>query len=136
MEKVTDSESLFTILKKLNITAKQLADNTGISPGNISDWKNGRSHPSVGALNRINEFLKTYSENPELSIPNSDEQGILLHSHEFSRYFFAGIPELSEKELYEKGIRSLYYEKIYETVRSMSTTDLEKLLTIANALKK
>ena len=38
-------------------TAKKIADATGISTGNISDWKSGRSSPSVLKLEQIADFL-------------------------------------------------------------------------------
>ena len=34
-------------MRQRNITAKQLSEDTGISAGNISDWKSGRSKPSM-----------------------------------------------------------------------------------------
>ena len=38
---------LFQLMRQRNITAKQLSEDTGISAGNISDWKSGRSKPSM-----------------------------------------------------------------------------------------
>ena len=40
-----------------NISNKQLADAIGVSPGNVSDWKSGRSKPSAEVLARIAKFL-------------------------------------------------------------------------------
>lgn len=47
---------LFQLMSERNINAKTLADATGISTGNISDWKNGRSKPSTEKLS----VLATY----------------------------------------------------------------------------
>ncbi len=41
---------LFQLMSQRNITAKQLSEATGISAGNISDWKSGRSKPSMEKL--------------------------------------------------------------------------------------
>lgn len=43
--------NLFKLLKEKNISQKELSDSTGISTGNISDWKSGRSMPSADKLN-------------------------------------------------------------------------------------
>ena len=37
-------------MKEKGITAKKLSEDTGISQGNISDWKSGRSKPSGDKL--------------------------------------------------------------------------------------
>ena len=41
---------MFELMRQRNITAKQLSEATGISAGNISDWKSGRSKPSMEKL--------------------------------------------------------------------------------------
>ena len=41
--KMNSIENLFLLMKERNITAKQLSDGTGISQGNISDWKSGKT---------------------------------------------------------------------------------------------
>jgi transcriptional regulator with XRE-family HTH domain len=41
---------LFEIMDVKKISAKQLSIDTGISTGNISDWKSGRSRPSIDTL--------------------------------------------------------------------------------------
>lgn len=48
---------LFELLKSRGISQKQLAQNTGISPGNISDWKSGKAAPSQSALSKIAKYL-------------------------------------------------------------------------------
>lgn len=49
--------NLFKILAEREISAKKLSDDTGISTGNISDWKSGRSQPSINALITIANYL-------------------------------------------------------------------------------
>lgn len=39
--------NLFIRINDLGINAKTLSENTGISTGNISDWKSGRSMPTA-----------------------------------------------------------------------------------------
>lgn len=48
---------LFDLLKSRGISQKQLSENTGISAGNISDWKSGKAAPSQGALSKIANYL-------------------------------------------------------------------------------
>lgn len=50
--------NLFNLMEQRNIKAKKLSDDTGISTGNISDWKSGRSMPSADKL----EILSNYFE--------------------------------------------------------------------------
>lgn len=54
---MTKIPRLFEIMEKRNITAKDLTRATGISAGNISDWKNGRSSPSAKKLRVLSEYL-------------------------------------------------------------------------------
>ena len=49
--------NLFSLMSERGLTAKKIADATGISTGNISDWKSGRSSPSVLKLEQIADFL-------------------------------------------------------------------------------
>lgn len=49
--------NLFKILAEREISAKRLSDDTGISTGNISDWKSGRCQPSINALITIADYL-------------------------------------------------------------------------------
>ena len=44
-------------MKERNITAKQLSNDTGISTGNISDWKNGRSKPSIEKIYKLATYF-------------------------------------------------------------------------------
>ena len=47
---MTNIPKLFELMKEKGITAKKLSEDTGISQGNISDWKSGRSKPSGDKL--------------------------------------------------------------------------------------
>lgn len=48
---------LFSLLEKRNIKQSDLSKATGISTGNISDWKKGKSFPSAEKLVLIADFL-------------------------------------------------------------------------------
>ena len=50
-------DKIFEILKEKNLTAKNMADSIGISNGNISDWKSGKSKPSITVLPKIADYL-------------------------------------------------------------------------------
>ncbi len=44
---------IFRLIKESGLTAKDFAKSCSLSPGNITDWKTGRSKPSVEALRNI-----------------------------------------------------------------------------------
>lgn len=50
--------NLFYRIDELGLTAKKVSDDTGISTGNISDWKSGRSMPSAVKLDILATYLK------------------------------------------------------------------------------
>lgn len=50
-------EKIFSILKERNINQKTFASAIGISQGNVTDWKKGRSNPSRDVLTRISCYL-------------------------------------------------------------------------------
>lgn len=56
-EKMFKFQNLFKIIEEKGVSAKKLSDDTGISTGNISDWKSGRCCPSVNALITIVDYL-------------------------------------------------------------------------------
>lgn len=45
-------------MQKKGITAKKLSEDTGISAGNISDWKSGRSSPSIITLKKLSKYFE------------------------------------------------------------------------------
>lgn len=48
--------NLFSLLEKRG-TSKKLSEATGISTGNISDWRTGKSKPGAEALIKIADYL-------------------------------------------------------------------------------
>ena len=70
--------NLFLIIEKNGLTASKVAADTGISTGNISDWKNGRSMPSAMKLDVLADYLNCSidyllgrTDNPEIHIKDS-----------------------------------------------------------------
>lgn len=49
--------NLFERMQNLNLTSKKLSEDTGISTGNISDWKKGRSMPTANKLIVLADYL-------------------------------------------------------------------------------
>lgn len=49
--------NLFNRITEKGINAKKLSEATGISTGNISDWKSGRSMPSAIKLDILADYL-------------------------------------------------------------------------------
>ncbi len=48
---------IFELMANQKITQQQLSQATGISQGNISDWKGGRSTPKLDALCKIADYF-------------------------------------------------------------------------------
>lgn len=50
-------DNLFFIIKEKGLGASKVSDDTGISTGNISDWKKGRSMPTATKLDILANYL-------------------------------------------------------------------------------
>lgn len=50
-------DNLFKRIVEQGLNAKKVSEATGISTGNISDWKNGRSMPSAIKLDILADYL-------------------------------------------------------------------------------
>ena len=50
------------LIKENKLTAKEFANKVGIAGGSITDWKTGRSKPSVQALRKIAKRYKVQLE--------------------------------------------------------------------------
>lgn len=50
-------DNFFKLLNERKISAKKLSEDTGISTGNISDWKSGRSMPTALKLIQLANYL-------------------------------------------------------------------------------
>ena len=67
-------DKLFIRIAELNLTAKKVSDATGISTGNLSDWKKGRCLPSAEKLEKLADYLDCSvdyllgrTDNPEIN---------------------------------------------------------------------
>lgn len=49
--------NLFVVMNEKGISQKQLAEFIGASTGNVSDWKSGKSAPTIEKLPLIAEYL-------------------------------------------------------------------------------
>lgn len=49
--------NLFARITELNLTANKVSVATGISTGNLSDWKKGRCLPSAEKLDILADYL-------------------------------------------------------------------------------
>ena len=54
---MSSSDVLFNLMAERHLTAKEVAIATGISSGNFSDWKKGRSKPSYNALVKLATYF-------------------------------------------------------------------------------
>ena len=54
---MTKIPKLFELMKVSKTTAKELSTAVGVSQGNISDWKSGRSTPSALVLSKLAEYF-------------------------------------------------------------------------------
>lgn len=71
---------LFKLLTERGISQKKLSDETGISTGNISDWKSGKASPSMEKLSLLSDYLNVSvdyllgKETSNKKDPASDDQ--------------------------------------------------------------
>lgn len=80
---------LFELMTQRNINAKKLSEATGISTGNISDWKSGRSSPSCEKVVLISNFFNVSSDyllgldtEPNRKAPLSEDKQRLLEMYD------------------------------------------------------
>lgn len=67
-------DNLFNRIIEKGLSAKKVSEATGISTGNISDWKSGRSMPSAVKLDILADYLDCSvdyllgrTDNPEIN---------------------------------------------------------------------
>ena len=53
---------IFRLIKENKTTAKEFSKRVGIGQGNVTDWKTGRSKPSITALRKIAKAYKVQLE--------------------------------------------------------------------------
>jgi DNA-binding XRE family transcriptional regulator len=76
---MTKIPRLFELMDERNVKAKKLAEDLGISSGNISDWKSGRSQPNPTILPQLadyfgvtTDYLLGAAEKPKNDISGND----------------------------------------------------------------
>lgn len=52
-----NKDKFFELLTKRNISNKELSSAIGVSSGNVSDWKSGKSKPNIDAISNIADYL-------------------------------------------------------------------------------
>ena len=55
-------DRILQLVDESSLTAKEYAINAGLGAGNITDWKTGRSKPSVESLQKIAKYAKVQLE--------------------------------------------------------------------------
>lgn len=53
---------IFKLIKENKLTAKDFANRAGVAGNSITDWKTGRSNPSIEALRKISKTYKVQLE--------------------------------------------------------------------------
>ncbi len=59
---MTTVERVFSLIEANKLTAKEFAYICDLSPGNVTDWKTGRSKPSIEALKKISSAFNVNIE--------------------------------------------------------------------------
>jgi len=55
-------ERILNLITERGITQKTLSNGTGITTGNITDWKSGKANPSYGAIVKIAKYFDVSEE--------------------------------------------------------------------------
>lgn len=50
-------DRIFELIKENKVTAKEVANATGLSPSNFTEWKKGNNKPGYGAVVKIAEYF-------------------------------------------------------------------------------
>ena len=79
---MTTVEKIFSILNERNIKQKTFATAIGVSQGNVTDWRKGRSNPSRDVLSRIASYLNISIDYLLGNESTSGIDGILLTPQE------------------------------------------------------
>lgn len=55
---MSSTERIFALIEEKGVTASKVAEATGISKGNFTDWKKGRANPGYGALVKLSHYFR------------------------------------------------------------------------------
>ncbi|HBH0239031.1 TPA: helix-turn-helix transcriptional regulator [Clostridioides difficile] len=103
---------ILDLMKKNNITAKQLTNDLEISNSSVSDWKKGKGKPSSDAIVKMAEYFNVTTDYLLLGITcdktnninlTKNEQEILSLLHKFDERnqikFISKVEDLADKML-------------------------------------
>ncbi len=62
MQRSITLSRIFKLMKESNLKANEFAKSCSLTPSNITDWKTGRSKPSIEALRKIAKVHKVQLE--------------------------------------------------------------------------
>ena len=69
-------DRIFQIMEDRKLTSAFVSKQTGISAGNFTDWKKGRSKPGTKTINRLAEFFGVSSDYLLGSSDRSEERRV------------------------------------------------------------
>lgn len=95
---MSDLSNMFRLIAERGLTAKKVADETGISTGNISDWKSGRSSPSVLKLAQIADFLDC---SMDFLVGRTNRPVVISEMREEDQELLSAFHKLDEKDRYK-----------------------------------
>lgn len=104
---MAEIDNVFSLMKERNVTPKEISEKTGISTGNISDWKSGRCAPKTEALIKIADYFGVsldylLGRTNDCSVnfnTVTDNHGIIGHNHAPVTIINGSERKLSEQEV-------------------------------------
>lgn len=104
---MAEIDNVFSLMKERNVTPKEISEKTGISTGNISDWKSGRCAPKTEALIKIADYfgvsldyLLGRTNDCSVNVNTvTDNHGIIGHNHAPVTIINGSERKLSEQEV-------------------------------------
>ena len=131
-------DNLFLRMNELRLSAKKVSEATGISTGNISDWKSGRSMPSATKLVILADYLECSVDYllgrvdfPELVIKDEDGNYISKYKKEYTG---EEIIKLIERSKNNARAAALGGGKV-SVKKELTDDDLKKVMEILNSLE-
>ncbi|MDE5737850.1 MAG: helix-turn-helix transcriptional regulator [Oscillospiraceae bacterium] len=120
-------DNLFKLIDGKGLTKAKVAAATGISTGNISDWKNGRSMPTAIKLDILANYLDCSvdyllgrTDNPNIASDNfTIHDGIQAVSKDSSHFTFNHVDDSQDENQEEllKRFKMLDYEDKIEIMQ-------------------
>ena len=103
-------DRIFQIMEDRKLTSAFVSKQTGISAGNFTDWKKGRSKPGAKTINRLAEFFGVSSDyllgRSDDPLPPVDMKDVTIVKESY-----VGPLDPAEKEWLES-VLAAYREKI------------------------